>query len=175
MDLMQFLPFLQADGRVKHAVESITKQPIDHVMKCLGSFIDSINKGPGLVNKAAEQANVFQKMYSAGISCGFKDYESIIAAAGFSGHSPIDVVTYLRETFGWDNVSVEEVEMLAKNIAPRFKQKLIQYGYLKEDSVEQKAGIPKVTIKNLNRGSTPPWRTEKSESSIELPKDESCK
>lgn len=158
MDFLQFLPLLSADKKVRSTIEGITGQPIDYVVKCLGSFVESLKSGPGIVDKTAQQQAIFNQMYNAGMSCGFKDYESIIAAAGFSGHSPIEVTTYLRNTFGWDNLNVEEVELLAKNIAPRFRQKLIQYGFLKpeESEPEDKTTIPKIKVST--NSNVPPWR-----------------
>jgi hypothetical protein len=157
MDIMQLIPLISNHAGFRKFVESTTKQPVDHVMKCLNTFMTELNGGPGLVNKVAEQRALFDQMYNAGISCGLKEYEAVIAACGFSGYSPIDVVTFFRNEFNWD-VTIEEVEMLGKNIAPRFKKLLVQYGYLKPEEIEPDGpGIPKVNIKT--KAPIPPWRS----------------
>jgi hypothetical protein len=164
MDISQLLPLLTADKSVKHAIENLTKQPSEHIIKCLGNFISDIKSGPGLVNKVAEQQTIYNKIFQAGISMGFPDYECVIAASGYAGYSPVDIVTFFRNQYGWDNVTIEEVEMIGKNLAPKFRKKLIQYGYIKEDEEVPQSGIPKLK-ENKTYGNKPPWRNSEDQNS----------
>lgn len=91
------MPFIMNNPSTKAKIESIFRQPADHVIKSFNTFIDTVNNGPGLVNKAAEQQAMFDRYYQGGLALGFADWESEIAAASLSGYSLMDVCISFRK------------------------------------------------------------------------------
>lgn len=159
MDVMTFLvPMLKGSPAVKRTVEGLTGQPVDHVMDCLGRFLDDVRKGPGIVDGEAERRTLYNKMYECGVTMGFQPWESEIAAAGLAGYSPVEIaVTFNRR--GWKTCA-EEVSRMGAEIAPRFRETGIRYGLFKPENAAEaagaEAGIPDNNVSD--GGSEPPWR-----------------
>lgn len=131
------------ENGTKAKIESIFRQPADHVIKSFNTFIDTVNNGPGLVNKAAEQQAMFDRYYQGGLALGFADWESEIAAASLSGYSLMDVCISFRKNRGWKDTTVEKLKVLSDNVAERFIPKAKAAGLIPEEP-EETNGMPKV-------------------------------
>lgn len=66
------MPFIMNNPSTKAKIESIFRQPADHVIKSFNTFIDTVNNGPGLVNKAAEQQAMFDRYYQGDLLLGLR-------------------------------------------------------------------------------------------------------
>lgn len=148
------MPFIMNNPSTKAKIESIFRQPADHVIKSFNTFIDTVNNGPGLVNKAAEQQAMFDRYYQGGLALGFADWESEIAAASLSGYSLMDVCISFRKNRGWKDTTVEKLKVLADNVAERFIPKAKAAGLIPEEP-EETNGMPKVERTTV--GGKPPW------------------
>lgn len=75
MDIQGFLvPILMNTPQLRGKIEGICQQPVDHVMKCVSSFMDQLHSGPGLVDKSLVMQQRFQQVYNAGLRMGFSDW-----------------------------------------------------------------------------------------------------
>lgn len=153
------MPFIMNNPSTKAKIEAIFKQPADHVIKSFNTFIDTVNNGPGLVNKAAEQQAVFDRFYQGGLALGFTDWESEIAAASLSGYSLMDVCISFRKNRGWKDTTVEKLKVLSDNVAERFIPKAKAAGLIPEEP-EEPGGMPKVERTTV--GGAPPWATSET-------------
>lgn len=158
MDLQSLIvPLISTSPEWKAKIESITGQPVDHVARCINEFLDHMKSGPGIIDEELVKQTKFEHIYQAGLRMGFADWESELAAAGIAGYSPIDIAMSFAKNRSWD-VTAEEVENIAKTIAPRFMKKGKEYGLFKDEPVKSSPEIPKVQVKTA--GTTPPWRTQ---------------
>lgn len=159
MDLQSLIvPLISTSPEWKTKIESITGQPIDHVARCINEFLDKMKSGPGIVDEELVRQSRFEHIYQAGLRMGFADWESEIAAAGIAGYSPIDIAMSFANNRGWET-SVEEIENIAKTIAPRFMKKGKECGLFKDEE-KKTAGpmIPRTEVKTS--GTVPPWRNQ---------------
>lgn len=149
------LPLVEHNPKWKAMIENATGQPVNYVMKSLSEFLDKIKSGPGIQNLEAEKQNMFNYLYEAGIKMGFTDWESEIAAAGHAGYSPVDIAISFSRNRGWD-ATAEEIENIARNLAPRFNAKAEKFGVIQ--TKKEESGIPKTEPKTT--GGEPPWRNK---------------
>jgi hypothetical protein len=152
------ISMLLGQPKVKASIEQIFGQPADHVAGCFGRFMENVKKGPGLQNSVQEKQRLFDRYYQGGMSMGFKDWESYIAAAKLSGYSTMDVCYSFRKDKGWD-VTTDKINELTEKIMPSYIEKGKETGLLPPEQFPDK-GIPQ-TLMNSS-GGLPPW--DKTES-----------
>lgn len=155
--ISMLLPMLASQPKIKTAIEQLFNQPSDHVVGALTKFMDDIKKGPGIQNTDAEKAALFNRYYQGGLSMGFSDWESEIAAAALAGYTRMDVCLSFRTNRGWKDATVERIEELANIVSPRFIEKGKACGLIPKDA-EQDSGIPKMDV--TTSGGVPPWEQE---------------
>ena len=158
------MPFILNNPNTKAKIEAIFKQPADHVIKSFNTFIDNVNSGPGLTNKAAEQQAMFDRLYQGGLSLGFTDWESEIAAASLSGYALRDVCISFRKNRGWKDATVEKLKVISDNVAERFIPKAKAAGLIAPDP-EETSGMP--NVERTTVGGTPPWAESGSSASAD--------
>lgn len=170
MDLMTIaMSFVKSNPQLLSAIETAVGQPIDHIGKCLSACVENISTGPGIRDIEAEKQQKFNYIYNAGLKMGFSDWESEIAAAGYSGYSPVDIALSFEQNRGW-SVSAEEIENLAKTIAPRFNDLAVKYNFIQPPKAQQ-VGIPN-SVKRNTSGGTPPWRNKKDTAAADADKSQ---
>lgn len=155
------LPMIINQPKVKSAIESIFNQPLDYVMNSVSKFLEDISKGPGIQNTEAEKVAMFNRYFQGGLSMGFSDWESEIAAAALAGYTPMDVCLSFRTNRGWKDATVEKIEELADIVSPRFIEKGKECGLIPKD-VETDSGIPKTDV--TTSGGVPPWEQKEYQS-----------
>ena len=155
------LPMVLNQPKVKSAIESIFNQPADYVMNSVSKFLEDVNNGPGIQNTEAEKAARFNRYFQGGLSMGFSDWESEIAAAALAGYTPMDVCLSFRTNRGWKDATVEKIEELADIVSPRFIEKGKACGLIPKD-VETDSGIPKTDV--TTSGGVPPWEQKEYQS-----------
>lgn len=162
MDAMRLvMPMLMNQPQVKATLESIFNQPADHVMNSISKFLQDVNSGPGIQNTEAEKASLFNRYFQGGLSMGFSDWESEIAAAALAGYTPMDVCLSFRNNRGWKDTTVEKIETLADMVSPRFIERGKECGLIPKDT-EVDSGIPKTEV--TTRGGVPPWEQKEYQS-----------
>lgn len=144
---------LQGQPKFKAIVEQIFGQPIDHVAGCISGFMENVKRGPGLQNSVQEKQRLFDRYYQGGMSMGFKDWQSYIAAAKLSGYSTMDVCYSFRSDRGWE-VTTDKIEQLADEIMPAYIKKGKETGLLPPEQFPDK-GIPQTKMNSS--GALPPW------------------
>lgn len=155
MDIMgMLLPMLANQPKVKSTLESIFKQPADHVINSITKFVEDINSGPGIQNTEAEKAALFNRYFQGGLAMGFSDWQSEIAAAALAGYTPMDVCLSFRKNRGWKDTTVEKIEALADAVSPMFIERGKECGLIPKDT-EDEGGIPDTDV--TTRGGVPPW------------------
>jgi hypothetical protein len=147
--------------KVKSAIESIFNQPADYVMNSVSKFLEDVNNGPGIQNTEAEKAAMFNRYFQGGLSMGFSDWESEIAAAALAGYTPMDVCLSFSTNRGWKDATVEKIEELADIVSPRFIEKGKACGLIPKD-IETDSGIPKTNV--TTSGGVPPWEQKEYQS-----------
>lgn len=155
------LPMVLNQPKVKSAIESIFNQPADHVMNSVSKFLEDVNNGPGIQNTEAEKTAMFNRYFQGGLSMGFSDWESEIAAAALAGYTPMDVCLSFRTNRGWKDATVEKIEELADIVSPRFIEKGKACGLIPKD-IETDSGIPKTDV--TTSGGVPPWEQKEYQS-----------
>lgn len=155
------LPMVINQPKVKSAIESIFNQPSDYVMNSVSKFLEDISKGPGIQNTEAEKTAMFNRYFQGGLSMGFSDWESEIAAAALAGYTSMDVCLSFRTNRGWKDATVEKIEELADIVSPRFIEKGKACGLIPKD-VETDSGIPKTDV--TTSGGVPPWEQKEYQS-----------
>lgn len=164
MDLQQILTmFLRSNPSWSKKLEAITGQPTDHSIKCFNSFLEELNKGPGL-KKPENKAATFNANYQLvlGLGC-FKDYEAQILAADMSGFTLAEVVQHFRLNMHWDT-NIDEIQKLYDELLPRFKEIGKKCGIFK-DEPQDESGIPMVGNHNVDKSGemqNPPWKNSSS-------------
>ena len=155
------LPMVINQPKVKSAIESIFNQPADYVMNSVSKFLEDVNNGPGIQNTEAEKTAMFNRYFQGGLSMGFSDWESEIAAAALAGYTPMDVCLSFRTNRGWKDATVEKIEELADIVSPRFIERGKACGLIPKD-VETDSGIPKTDV--TTSGGVPPWEQKEYQS-----------
>ena len=150
------LQLIQGQPKFKSAVENIFGQPVEHVVNCIGGFMDNVQKGPGLVNTAAKQLELFNKLYKGGLAIGFSDWESELFAARLAGYSDIEICTSFRERHNWPRTTVENIAALAKELMPRLTEQAKKAGLLPPEMFPQ-SGLPQTQVEST--GGVAPWET----------------
>lgn len=158
------MPLILNNPSAKTKIEAIFKQPADHVIKAFNTFLDNVNNGPGITNKAAEQQAMFDRLYQGGLSLGFTDWESEIAAASLSGYSLMDVCISFRKNRGWKDATVDRLKTISDNVANRFIPKAKAAGLIAPDP-EETRGMP--NIERTTVGGVPPWAESGSSASVD--------
>lgn len=148
------LPMLANHPKVKTALESLFHQPSDYVIERITKFIQEVNNGPGIQNTEAEKVALFNRYFQGGLSMGFSDWQSEIAAAALAGYTPMDVCLSFRNNRGWKDTTVEKIESLASVISPTFIERGKACGLIPKDEGTEK-GIPKTDV--TTSGGVPPW------------------
>jgi hypothetical protein len=148
------LPMLAGQPKIKNAIEQMFGQPSDHVMGAFSKFMEDVKRGPGIQNTEAEKAALFNRYFQGGLSMGFSDWESEIAAAALAGYSQMDVCLSFRNNRGWKDATVERIEELANIVSPRFIERGKECGLIPKDA-ETDSGIPKTDV--TTSGGVPPW------------------
>lgn len=155
MDILSVvLPMLTSQPKVKQTIEQIFNQPADHVLSSFDKFMKDVNKGPGIQNTEAEKVALFNRYYQGGLSMGFADWESEIAAAALAGYTPMDVCLSFRNNRKWKDTTVEKIEYLADIISPRFMEKGKECGLIPKNA-ETDSVIPQMDV--TTSGGVPPW------------------
>lgn len=149
------IPLMSSTPELKGKIEGVFGQPVDHVGKCISQFMDSIKKGPGLIDQEALRQQRFIHIYQSGLRMGFQDWQAQIAAADCAGYPIIDVANSFAQRRGWD-CSIEEIQELHQQVMPKFMEKGKQLGLFKDSAPTQKKGIPSMQIKKTVKD--PPWR-----------------
>lgn len=175
MDLTQFaLSLLKNNPAWVKKLENLTGQPADYSIKCINSFLDQLNLGPGL-KKPEDKRLAFRSNYELvmGLGC-FKDYEAQILAGDMSGFSLAEVVQHFRLHLKWDT-NVDEIMEIHKELVPKFKTVAKKAGLLKDEETEGMVDteVEKTIPPNVGKSkpeskdgslTTPPWKKEKNES-----------
>lgn len=155
------MPMIANHPKVKATLEGIFHQPSEHVIESINKFLQDVNNGPGIQNTEAEKAALFNRYFQGGLSMGFADWESEIAAAALAGYTPMDVCLSFRKDRGWKDTTVEKIEALADMISPRFIEKGKECGLIPKDEATD-SGIPKTDV--TTRGGVPPWEQKEYQS-----------
>lgn len=148
------LPALQNHPKVKSIVENAFGQPVDHVTGCFGAFLESVKKGPGLVNTAEQKLTLFNHIYHGGLSLGFADWESEFAAAKIAGYTDLDICRSFRERHNWPQTRIEDMPAIEANVMPRFIPKAKAAGLLPPELFPD-TGLPKTDVSTS--GGAAPW------------------
>lgn len=148
------IPMLMNQPKLKNSVEQMFGQPIEHVADCFRICMDNIKKGPGLINSNEQKLALFNRIYQGGMSLGFSDWESELAAARISGYSDLDICISFRDRHRWPNTTVEKIKVLADEIMPRFIEAGKKAGLLPPDKFPD-TGIPQIEI--ATSGGAAPW------------------
>lgn len=159
MDFQEMvMPFILNNPKIKSKIETIFNQPADHVFKAFNDFIDNVRKGPGIVDNAAKQQQIYNRIFQGGLAMGFTDWESELMAASIAGYTPMDVCLSFRNNRDWKDTTVDKVTQMMDVVAPRFIKKARDTGLLPKESEIPEKGIPKCERTNI--GGIPPWETE---------------
>ena len=151
------LPMLQNQPKFRSIIEHTFNQPVEHVLNCFGAFFDNVSKGPGIKNTTQEKQRLFDRYYQGGLSMGFEDWQSYIAAAKLAGYTDLDVCYSFRKERNW-NVTTEKIQELSEQFMPDFIEKGKNSGLFPPEMFPD-TEIPKTNVSVA--GSNPPW--EKAE------------
>lgn len=154
--LQILIQYLQSQPKVKTAVEQLFGQPMEHIAGCVGSFMDNVKKGPGLVNTAEQKLNLFNRIYQGGRALGFCDWEAELAAAKIAGYSDLDICISFRDRHKWPQTTVENIAALVQQTMPRFIEKAKAANLLPPEMFPQ-SGLPKTDVDST--GGVAPWET----------------
>ena len=154
--LNMVLSLLKGQPKFKTAIEQVSGQPIDHVVQCAAVFLDNIKRGPGLVNTEKQKIDLFNRLYQGGLALGFSDWESELCAAKIAGYSDMEVCLSFRERHRWPQTTVESIQILEKQIMPRFVEAGKRAGLLPPDMFPV-SGIPQTEVSTS--GGSAPWET----------------
>ena len=158
MDILSMvLPMIAGQPKIKSVIEQIFHQPSDHVIGTFNKFLEDVSKGPGIQNTEAEKVAIFNRYYQGGLSMGFTDWESEIAAAALAGYTPMDVCLSFRTNRKWKDTTVEKIESLVDVISPRFIERGKECGLIPKD-VGTDSPIPQMEV--TTSGGVPPWETK---------------
>ena len=152
--IQMVLGVLQNQPKFKSAVEHLFGQPADHVVGCISSCFDNIQKGPGLINTAQQKIDAFNRIYNGGLALGFPDWESELAAAKIAGYSDLDICMSFRDRHKWSQTTVEKVQQLSEEILPGFIDRGKKAGLLPPEMFPE-SGIPKTDVSTS--GGAAPW------------------
>lgn len=155
--LNAILPMIQSHPKVKHVVENIFNQPVDHVFKCFGVFMDNVGRGPGLHSAPDQKLALFNRIYKGGLSLGFADWYSELAAAKIAGYTDLDIAISFQDRHNWKDATIERIAALSEQVMPRFVEKAKTAGLLPPEMFPQ-SGIPKTDV--TTSGGVPPWDQE---------------
>ena len=154
MDMFSLIvPVVTGNPQVKGAIESIFNQPADYVLENFNKFLGDVSKGPGIKNTEAEKVALFNRYFQGGLSMGFADWESELASALLAGYTPMDVCISFRQNRGWKETTIDNINVLAENVTPRFVTKAKECGLIPKETTP--SGVPVTEIKT--QGGKPPW------------------
>ena len=152
--LQLLLPYIQNNPKFRGIVEHAFNQPVEHVLSCVGSFWDNVQKGPGLAAAPDQKLALFNRIYQGGLALGFADWEAEFAAAKIAGYTDLDICINFREVHKWPQTRIEDIPAIEANVMPRFIPKAKAAGLLPQEMFPQ-SGLPKTDV--TTSGGSAPW------------------